>query len=218
MAKRADIHKLLTLSALLFCHSVFAMPDIHVNGLMRDQAVVTIDGKQRILKVGKPSAEGVNLISADSKKAVFEWQGESFERTVDKQITSNFSAPAEKSEVRIEKGNNGHFTTPGHINGRLVNFMVDTGAFAIAMNQVEADRLGINWRNGERFLAGTAGGGTPSYKIVLDTVTVGGITLHSVQAAVIVADTDTDILLGMSFLSQTEMREENNALILRKKF
>lgn len=218
MAKRADIHKLLTLSALLFCHSVFAMPDVHVNGLMSNQAVVTIDGKQRILKVGKPSAEGVNLVSADSKKAVFEWQGERFERTVDKQITSSFSAPIEKKEVRIERGHNGHYFTPGHINGRLVSFMVDTGAFAIAMNQVEADRLGINWRNGERFLAGTAGGGTPSYKIVLDTVTVGDITLHSVQAAVIVADTDTDILLGMSFLSQTEMREENNALILRKKF
>jgi aspartyl protease family protein len=96
--------------------------------------------------------------------------------------------------------------------------MVDTGAFAIAMNQVEADRLGIDWRNGKRFMAGTAGGGTPGYEIVLDTVTVGAITLHSIKAAVIVADTDTDILLGMSFLSQTEMREENNALILRKKF
>ena len=218
MAKLADFHTAMALSALLFCHSVFAMPDIHVNGLMNNQAIVTIDGKQRILKVGKPSTEGVNLISANSKKAIFEWQGESFERTVDKKITSNFAAPTEKNEVRIEKASNGHFNTPGHINGRLVNFMVDTGAFAIAMNQVEADRLGVNWRNGERFLAGTAGGGTPGYKIVLDTVTIGDITLHSVQAAVIVADTDTDILLGMSFLSQTEMREENNALVLRKKF
>src|SRR6478735_10371136 len=161
MAKHIEIHKLLPLCALLFCHSVFAMPDIQVNGLMSNQAVVTIDGKQHILKVGKPSSEGVNLISADHQKAVFEWQGEHFERALNKQITINFSAPTEKSEVRIERGHDNHYFTPGHINGQLVDFLVDTGAFAIAMNPAEADRLGIAWRNGKRFVAGTAGGGAP---------------------------------------------------------
>ena len=95
---------------------------------------------------------------------------------------------------------------------------VDTGATAIAMNHTEADRLGISWRQGTRTIAGTAGGDTPSYMVTLDTVTVGGVTLHNVQAAVIVADTDNDILLGMTFLERTEMREENNALVLRKKY
>lgn len=218
MAKLADIRLAVTLGLSLICHGAFAMPDIQVQGLMPNQAVVTIDGQQRILKVGKPSAEGVNLISADSKKAVLEWQGGRFERTLNKQITSNFSAPAEKSEVRIERGHNDHYITPGHINGRLVNFMVDTGAFTVAMNHHEADRLGINWRNGKRFMAGTAGGGAPGYEVMLDTIAVGGITLHNVKAAVIVADTDGDILLGMSFLSRTEMREENNVMILRKKY
>jgi aspartyl protease family protein len=218
MAKCADLNNAIAICALVACQSAFALPDIQVQGLMPNQAVVTIDGKQRILKVGKPGTDGVNLISADSKKATLEWQGERFERTLNKQITSNFSAPAEKSEVRIERGINGHYNTPGHINGRLVNFMVDTGATAIAMNHAEADRLGISWRQGMRTIAGTAGGDTPSYMVTLDTVTVGGVTLHNVQAAVIVADTDNDILLGMTFLERTEMREENNALVLRKKY
>ena len=218
MAKRADLNNAIAICALVACHSALALPDIKVQGLMPNQAVVTIDGKQRILKVGKPGTDGVSLVSADSKKATLEWQGERFERTLNKQITSNFSAPAEKSEVRIERGINGHYNTPGHINGRLVNFMVDTGATAIAMNHTEADRLGISWRQGTRTIAGTAGGDTPSYMVTLDTVTVGGVTLHNVQAAVIVADTDNDILLGMTFLERTEMREENNALVLRKKY
>src|SRR6478735_5099927 len=153
-------HVIVTALLLASCN-VFAVPDIRVNGLMSNQAVVTIDGKQHILKVGKPSSEGVILISADHQKAVFEWQGEHFERALNKQITSNFSAPTENSEVRIERGHDNHYFTPGHINGQLVDFLVDTGAFAIAMNPAEADRLGINWRNGKRFVAGTAGGGAP---------------------------------------------------------
>ncbi|MEZ5436019.1 MAG: retropepsin-like aspartic protease, partial [Pseudomonadales bacterium] len=82
----------------------------------------------------------------------------------------------------------------------------------------EADRLRLNWRQGERFVANTAGGGTPSYKVTLDSVSVGGITLHNIAAAVIVSDSAGDILLGMSFLEKTEMREENNTLVLRKKY
>ncbi|HSC75855.1 MAG TPA: TIGR02281 family clan AA aspartic protease [Pseudomonadales bacterium] len=210
-------HVLVTALLLASCN-VFAVPDIRVNGLMSDQAVVTIDGKQHIMKVGKPSAEGVSLLSADKQKAVFEWQGEHFERTLDKQITSNFSAPTEKNEVRIERGRNDHFFIPGQINGRSVNFMVDTGAFAIAMNPAEADRIGLDWRKGERFTASTAGGGAPGYEVVLSTVSVGDITIHNVKAAVIVAEGSSDILLGMSFLSQTEMHEDHNALVLRKKY
>lgn len=218
MAKLVNTSNIIALCALLGCSSVFAVPDVQVQGLMPNQAVVTIDGQQRILKVGKPSPEGINLISADSKKATLEWQGERFERTLNKQIKSNFSAPAEKDEVRIERGSNGHYNTPGHINGRLVDFMVDTGAFSIAMNPAEADRIGLDWRNGERFMAGTAGGGTPGYKVMLNTVSVGNITLHNVMGAVIVADTDSDILLGMTFLERTVMHEDNNALVLRQKY
>ncbi len=202
----------------LFASAVHALPDIQVNALLPKQAVITVDGQQRILKIGKASPEGITLISADSKKAVFAWQDQQFERTLSTQIASQFSAPSDKQEARIERGNDGHFFTAGHINGKLVHFLVDTGAFSIAMNAAEADRLGINWRNGKRFIAGTAGGGTPSYEIVIEAVTVGSITMHNVQGAVIVADSMPDILLGMSFLSRTEMKEENNTLVLRKKY
>ncbi len=217
MTRRAEYIAAASL-LLLLSGAAHALPDVQVNGLLPNQAVVTIDGQQRILKAGKPSPEGVTLVSADSKVAVLEWQGERFERSLSRQITSNFSAPAEKKEVRIARGHNDHYFTPGHINGKLVNFMVDTGAFTIAMNHKEADRLGLDWRGGRRFEAGTAGGGAAGYEVMLDTVSVGAITLHNIKGAVIVADSDSDILLGMSFLSQTEMREENNTLVLRRKY
>jgi aspartyl protease family protein len=203
---------------LLACTTTIAAPDIRVNGLMPNQAVVTIDGKQRILKVGTPSPEGVNLIASDSEKATLEWQGERFERTLTREISSHYADRAEKEEARIPRGRDNHFFTTGRINGQPVQFMVDTGAFAIAMTPAEADRLRLNWRQGERFVADTAGGGTPSYKFMLDSVSVGDITLRNITAAVIVADSSTNILLGMSFLEKTEMREENNVLVLRKKY
>lgn len=215
MAQRAKY--IANLFLLLLSAAAAAMPDIRVNGLMPNQAVVTIDGKQRILKAGVPSAEGVTLISADSQKAVLEWQGQRVERTLSREIQSSYAVRTEQ-EARIQRGRDNHFFTTGNINGRPVRFMVDTGAFAIAMTPAEADRLGLNWRSGERFVANTAGGGTPSYKITLDSVSVGSITLHNITAAVIVADSSPDILLGMSFLEKTEMREENNVLILRKKY
>ncbi len=215
MAQRAKY--IANLFLLLLSAAAAAMPDIRVNGLMPNQAVVTIDGKQRILKAGVPSAEGVTLISADSQKAVLEWQGQRLERTLSREIQSSYATRTEQ-EARIQRGRDNHFFTTGNINGRPVRFMVDTGAFAIAMTPAEADRLGLNWRSGERFVANTAGGGTPSYKITLDSVSVGSITLHNITAAVIVADSSPDILLGMSFLEKTEMREENNVLILRKKY
>lgn len=201
----------------LVCATAFAAPDIRVNGLMPNQAVVTIDGKQRILKVGAPSPEGVSLIAADSQKAVLEWQGERLERALTREISSTYTDRTEE-EARIQRGRDNHFFTTGSINGQPVSFMVDTGAFAIAMAPAEADRLHLNWRQGERFVANTAGGGTPSYKVMLESVSVGGITLHNIVAAVIVSDSAGDILLGMSFLEKTEMREENNTLVLRKKY
>lgn len=221
MARRARPRPL-SLALPLLCWLTGAaaqtLPDIQVSGLLPNQAVVTINGQQRILKTGKPSPEGIVLLSADSKSAVFDWQGQRIERTLSRQITSNFTPPIDKPEVRIERGINGHYIIPGHINGRLVNFMVDTGAFTVAMNHTQADNLGLDWRRGRRFAVETAGGTTPSYEVNLETVTVGGITLHNVRCSVVVADSDNDILLGMSFLSQTEMHEENNTLVLRKKY
>ncbi len=217
MARRPNKLALL-LGLLVWQRVAFAMPDVQVNGLLPNQVVVTIDGQQRILKAGKTSPEGVTLVSADSKQASFSWQGQSFQRSLNKNITSQFSPPPAQDSVRIERGQNGHFFAQGFINGRPTRFLVDTGAFTVAMDMNEADRLGIDWRSGKRFMAGTAGGGTPGYEVMLNSVTIGAITLNNIKGAVLVADSNTEVLLGMSFLQLTEMREEDNVLILRKKY
>ena len=53
----------------------YAVGKIKVVGLFKDKAIVTIDGKQRVLSKGKTSPEGILLISANSREAVIEIDG-----------------------------------------------------------------------------------------------------------------------------------------------
>ena len=133
--------------------------------------------------------------------------------------TPDIEAPAAgKDEARLVRGHNHHYNSTGQINGKVVSFMVDTGAYSVAMGYREAERLGLNWKSGTRIVANTASGQSAGYEINLHSVKVGNITLNNVKGTVIVADIDGPILLGMSFMSRVSMREENNQLVLTKKY
>jgi aspartyl protease family protein len=111
------------------------------------------------------------------------------------------------------------FTTAGAINGIPVTFMVDTGASVIAMNAAVAERLGIAFRHtGERSAARTAGGTVPAWRVILRSVRVGEIERTQVEAMIVEAKTDHDILLGMSFLSTVKMEKQSNLLVLEAQY
>jgi aspartyl protease family protein len=108
--------------------------------------------------------------------------------------------------------------TLGQINGGTVQFMVDTGATAIAMSSTRARQLGINYINGQRGFTQTANGRAAAYRVTLDTVKIGDITLHAVDAVVLEGDNLPMVLLGMSFLNRTEMKRDGQSLTLIKRF
>ena len=78
----------------------------------------------------------------------------------------------------------GHFTADGQVNGMPVRFVVDTGASLVSLPASEAQRLSLDYKKGQKALMGTANGTTPGYLIKLDTVKVGSVTLHGVDAVV----------------------------------
>ena len=191
--------------------------DIMVLGLFKNKAMVKIDGKQRILKVGKKSPEGVTLISADSDIAILNVDGKDQEFKLGSHVSSKFKQKkqAEATIMPI----NGMYSTAGSINGQPVNFLVDTGATWIAMNSHQASSLGINFRYiGKRGYASTANGVVPVYRIHLDKVRVGEIELTNVEAGVIEGNSPTEVLLGNSFLNRVEMLRQGQVMLLRKKF
>jgi len=207
------------LSFLLFAVAGEAFAtDISILGLFRDKAMVKIDGKQRILKLGKASPEGVLLISSNSSEAIIEINGVQNSYRLGSHIGSSFKQDAQP-EVSIYKDEHGMFAVVGSINNFPVNFLVDTGATYIAMNKHEARRLGIDYRQyGQRSFSSTANGVVKTWDIVLNKVQVGDVTLHNVKGSVLDGDSPRIVLLGMSFLGQLEMKNQGSSLKLKKKF
>ena len=210
-------HLILSISLFAFAGEALAI-ELSILGLFRDKAIVKIDGKQRILKLGKASPEGVLLISSNSDEAVLEIDGVQNSYRLGRHIGSTFKRD-EHPEVSIYKDELGMFQVVGTINNFPVNFLVDTGASHIAMNRNEARRLGIDYRQyGKRGYASTANGLVKTWTITLNKVTVGDVTLSNVKAFVNDSDSPHKILLGMSFLGQLEMKNVGSSLKLKKKF
>jgi len=213
MLKRTQCLLLLILSM-----NVFAVDKITINGLFSDKAIVTIDGKQRLLKVGKASPEGVLLISANAREAVIEIDGEQNTYTLGTHIGTSFKKQAGGKTVTIAPDRSGMYEVNGSINGFQVNFLVDTGATSISMNSNQARRIGIDYKmEGREGLSETASGLSKIYIVNLKTVMVGGIKMNNVQASVHDGDFPRIILLGNTFLGRVKMIREGEMLKLEEK-
>ena len=111
----------------------------------------------------------------------------------------------------------GQFVTPAFINGVETRAIIDTGATSVALSSDEALRLGVGYAGRARVQIATAGGPKTAYRVTLASVRVGGVTLHNVDAVVIEGGL-TIALLGMSFLSRTQMSHEGETMVLVKRF
>lgn len=206
--------------SVLFCFistQFVSATDIIVLGLFKNKAIVKIDGKQRILKKGKKSPEGIVLIFADSDVAILEVDGKEQEFKLGRHVSTNFKQKT-LAEAKIMP-TNGMYSTAGFINGQQVNFLVDTGATWIAMNVHQARSLGINFRyTGKRGSVSTANGIVPVYRVILDKVRVGEIELRNVNAGVLEGNSPSQVLLGNSFLNRVEMQRQGQVMLLKQKF
>lgn len=198
-----------------------AVERLTVLGLFKDKAVVVVDGKRRVLAAGETSPEGVKLVSADTEAAILEVQGRRSKHPLGSRITTNYARKAERRAaptVRILRSPSGMYNTPGSINGHPVEFVVDTGATLISMNKNLAERIGIDYLGaGRPGRAETAAGMIDSYIVRLDEVRVGGIALEGVWGAVLDSEHPRQVLLGMSFLNELEIRRNGNLMELTRR-
>jgi aspartyl protease family protein len=190
--------------------------DIGVAGLFPNKAVLVIDGgPPKTYSVGSTVAEGVKLIASDGSTATIEAHGK--RETI--AIGGYVSRPVSNSRatVTLEPDSGGHYLVQGQINGGAVRMLLDTGATAISLPATDAIRLGINYRKGQVGYVTTANGTMPVYRIALDTVKVGDIEMHQVEAVVQESGLPF-ILLGMSFLNRTDMRRDGEQMVLTKRY
>jgi aspartyl protease family protein len=205
--------------AILFCTANSAQAtEVNVVGLFNGKAMISINGgKHRVMAAGEISPEGVKLISADSTTAVLEIDGKRQNLGMGKSASIPSADGGGNQSAVLSADIRGHFVTTGSINGTSARMVVDTGATMVSMGRDEAKRLGISYLNGERGTVSTANGVVPAYRVTLNTVKVGGITLNQVDGLVQEASMPY-VLLGMSFLKRLEIKQDGTNMTLLKKY
>lgn len=209
---------LLGLAILLCTASSAHATEVNVVGLFSGKAMVSIDGgRHRVMATGETSPEGVKLISADSTTAVLEIDGKRRNLGMGKSASIPSAAGGGNQSATLAADFRGHFVTTGSINGTSARMVVDTGASMVSMGKDEARRLGISYLNGERGAVSTANGVVPAYRVTLNTVKVGNITLNQVDGLVQEGSMPF-VLLGMSFLKRLEIKQDGTSMTLLKKY
>jgi len=195
-----------------------AAVQFRVVGLFNGKAMLQIDGTNHLLREGQEGPHGLVLISSDAKKAVIEVDGRQDEYRLGSHAGGTFAEPQDR-EVKIWQDSSGGYLTTGSINGRNTDMLVDTGATLVALSEIEAKRLGIDFlRNDRKTNVQTASGIANAYRVNLARVRVGDIELNNVNGVVLEGDSPRRVLLGMSFLNRVELNHQGNMLLLKSKY
>ena len=116
-------------------------------------------------------------------------------------------------EVILKRNRFGHYVTTGTVNGRSVEFMLDTGASDVAIPAGLAQELGLE--RGSPVQYQTANGVVTAYRTTIESVTIGPMVIRNVPASINPGMRDMEILLGMSVLKYVEFTQRGDTLILR---
>lgn len=203
---------------LLFCAGlpVVGAQEVGLAGLLGSKALLIINGGEpKTLAVGQ-RVDGVRLVSIQGEQVIIELGGKQRPLRVGQHAVGAVAAEG-VGKVILTANGQGHFLTTGTVNGVSVQFLVDTGATMISLGQSDAKRIGLDASRGQRGISNTANGQIEVRRVKLDSVRLGEITLHNVDATV--QQNDMPIaLLGMSFLNRMEMQREGSTMTLKKRF
>jgi aspartyl protease family protein len=124
---------------------------------------------------------------------------------------------ANNRTMTIPSGPNGQFSVDAVVDGRRMEFLVDTGASSIALRESDAARLGIHPTQRQYTVrAHTANGVVQAAPIELERVEVGSLTVRNVRAIVLPDEALGQNLLGMTFLSRVRWEHRNGQLVLEQ--
>jgi aspartyl protease family protein len=201
----------------LFASQAYAL-DISVVGVFPGKAVLVVDGgSPKTYSAGDRIDDDTKLISTDGSSATFLMGGKRETIALGQHVAKAGSSSDGKRSVILQADTQGHFVTLGQINGSTVKMILDTGATNIALPAAEAARIGLPYKQGRKGMSNTANGVAPIYLMKLDSVRIGDIELHNVEASIHEGPLPIT-LLGMSFLNRTDMRREGDRMTLTKRY
>lgn len=209
---------LMLILAVLSSASVLADTKINVVGLFSNKAVVIINGgKPRTLSVGQTS-DGVKLLAADSQSATLLVDGKTRQVGMGQAVAIGGIDANSSPSVTLYANAQGHFLSECFINGMPLKFLLDTGATTVALNSGDAKYAKIDYKRGTPVLVNTANGVVTAYRVTIDSLKIGGITLSQVEGSVLEGGSPSVVLLGMSALKRLDMKRQDIAMTLTKKY
>ena len=200
-------------AALAFLALQCSAASIGVVGLFPGKAILVVDDNQpTAYSVDSDITPDIRLIAADRDSATILQNGKRSVLILGQYV--HHSAANSNPTVTLQAGADGHFMAQCQVNqAGSVSMLVDTGASMIVIPGAQAQRLGINYKQGQQVNISTANGVSSAYQVRLDTIKLGDIILHQVDA--LVQEQGLPIaLLGMSFLRQLSMKRENDQMVL----
>ena len=191
---------------------------VALSGVLGSKALLVVDGTApKTLSVGE-SHMGVKLLAVDGEQATLEIRGQrSSLRVGDAPVSVGTRRDTSSSnKITVPVGSGGHFFTLGQVNGKSVQFLVDTGATSVALSEADAQRLGVNYRQGQQVRLSTANGVALGWRVKLNSVRIGDVEVFEVDA--IVGIQSPYALLGNSFLSRFSMLRTSDMLVLERRY
>jgi aspartyl protease family protein len=120
--------------------------------------------------------------------------------------------------LMLEGDRQGHFQVEARVEGRFIDFVVDTGASLVVLRESSAALAGIRPQPRDyTATAVTANGKIKAARATIERIEVGGIAVYDVPAMVLPDEALTKNLLGVSFLSRLKRYEyANGRLVLEQ--
>jgi len=206
-------------AAALGAASAAQAQSVVLSGILGSKALLVVDGTPpKSVAVGQ-SHQGVKVIATQADQAVVEIGGARHTLRMG-QAPMSADTVADSSDNRkivLHAASHGHFKSPGQINGRAVNFMVDTGASLVSIGMAEAEAIGLRYKTGRQVLLNTANGQAMGWHLKLASVRLGSVDVYDVDALVTPAPMPY-VLLGNSFLTRFQMTRTNDQLVLEKRY
>jgi aspartyl protease family protein len=199
--------------------SVAFADSVALQGMLGSKALLIVNGSAPRALAPGDTHQGVKVVSTTGDQAVVEIAGRRHTLRVG-DAPGNVGGDgggARGTRIVLPVGSGGHFMAQGAINGRAVSFMVDTGATAVSMGVSDAERLGLDYKAGEKGTVTTANGPVPAWRVRLASVRVADVEVFDVEA-IIAPQPMPFLLLGNSFLNRFQMKRDHDQMVLERRY
>lgn len=217
------MHSSLTASAALvlalFAALTAQAQSIALSGVMGSKALLVVDGGEPKLVGPGGSYRGVKVISTQGDNALLDVGGKRQTMRVGGAPVSVGTPVSAGAGTRIvlPASSGGHFLTQGLVNSRPVQFMVDTGATVIGIGIADAERIGLNYKQGLPVQVATANGMARGWRVQLASVRLNDVEVRDVEA-IVTSTAMPFVLLGNSYLTRFQMTRTNDQMVLEKRY